>query len=80
MDTISDIISDIMIHIKETLNAEQRTALENEIRKVEGVVSPGFNADKPHLLLITYNTEKSSTAVLLAKTRAAGYTAQLVGM
>lgn len=75
-----DAISDIMIHINEPLSAEQRTALENEIRKVEGVVSPGFNADKLHLLMITYNTGSTSTAVLLEKVRAAGYTAQLVGM
>lgn len=73
-------VSDVMIHINESLDAEQRTALENQIRKIEGVVSPGFNANKEHLLVITYNTEETSTAVLLEKTRAAGYTAQLVGM
>ena len=37
-------ISDVMIHINESLSAEERASLENEIRKVEGVVSPGFSA------------------------------------
>lgn len=73
-------ISDVMIHIHEPLSEEERTSLENTMRKVEGVVSPGFNAGKEHLLLITYDTEKTTTAALLAKARAAGYTAQLVGM
>ena len=73
-------ISDVIIHINESLDAEARTALEDAIRNIEGVVSPGFNAGKAHLLMITYNTEKTSTAALLAKTRAAGYTAQVVGM
>jgi hypothetical protein len=73
-------ISDVMIHINESLSEEARTSLENEMRKVEGVVSPRFNADKEHLLMIAYDTEKTNTAVLLAKARAAGYTAQLVGM
>ncbi|MEN6584659.1 MAG: hypothetical protein ABFE02_01230 [Sulfuricella sp.] len=73
-------ISDVMIHINEPLSEEARTSLEDTMRKVEGVVSPGFNAGKEHLLVITYDTEKTSTAVLLAKARAAGYTAQLVGM
>jgi copper chaperone CopZ len=73
-------ISDVMIHINESLDAEARTALENAVRKVEGVVSPGFNADKAHLLLVTYDTEKTTTVALLEAVRAAGYTAQLVGM
>lgn len=73
-------ISDIIIHINESLNKEDRAALEKSLRKIEGVVSPGFNKDKDHLLMITYDTSKTSTTVLLEKTRAAGYTAQLVGM
>lgn len=73
-------ISDVMIHINESLNEEARAALENAMQKVEGVVSPRFNTGKEHLLMIAYDTEKTSTAVLLEKARAAGYTAQLVGM
>jgi len=30
--------------------------------------------------VIAYDTEKTNTAILLEKTRAEGYTAQLVGM
>jgi hypothetical protein len=73
-------ISDVMIHINESLSKEARSSLENAMRQVEGVVSPGFNAGKEHLLLIAYNTEKTNTAELLEKARAEGYTAQLVGM
>jgi len=73
-------ISDVMIHINESLSKEARSSLENAMRKVEGVVSPGFNAGKEHLLLIAYNPEKTNAAVLLEKARAEGYTAQLVGM
>ncbi|MGA8031435.1 MAG: hypothetical protein WCB48_03505 [Casimicrobiaceae bacterium] len=73
-------ISDVMIHINEPLGEEARHSLENALRKVEGVVSPGFNPGKAHLLVVAYDTEKTSTAALLEKTRAAGYTAQLVGM
>lgn len=73
-------ISDVMIHINEPLSIEARSSLENAMRKIEGVVSPGFNADKAHLLLITYNTEKTNTRVLLDTVRTAGYTGQVVGM
>lgn len=73
-------ISDIIIHINENMSNEERLSLEKTLRTVDGVVSPGFNANKDHLLMVTYNTEKTNTAALLEKTRAAGYTAQLVGM
>lgn len=73
-------ISDVMIHINESLSEEARASLENTMRSVEGVISPRFNADKQHLLLIAFDPKKTSMAILLEKTRAAGYTAQLVGM
>ena len=73
-------ICDVMIHINESLSKEARSSLENAMRKVEGVISPGFNPGKEHLLVIAYNPEKTSTAALLEKAREAGYTAQLVGM
>ena len=73
-------ISDVMIHINESLGEEARTSLEDTLRKVEGVVSPKFGAGKEHLLLIAYDTETINTTALLKKAQAAGYTAQLVGM
>jgi len=73
-------ISDVMIHINESLNDEARTTLEKEIQKVEGVVSSRFNPGKAHLLMVAFDLEKTSPAALLEKSRATGYTTQLVGM
>ena len=73
-------ITDIMIHINETLNEEARTSLEDTMRKIEGVVSPRFNAGKEHLLMVAFDPDKIKAVALLEKTRAAGYTAQLVSM
>ncbi len=73
-------ISDVMIHINESLSEDARAALENTMRSVEGVISPRFNTGKAHLLMIAFDPKKTSMAALLEKTRAAGYTAQLVGM
>ena len=72
-------ISDVMIHINENLSSEARTRLEDDMRKIEGVVSPRFSPDKHHLLIVAFIPEQTSSAVLLSKARAAGYTAQLVG-
>jgi hypothetical protein len=72
-------ISDVMIHINESLNVEARTSLEEAMRQIEGVVAPRFSPGKEHLLVVAYNPEETSTAALLEKARAAGYTAQLIG-
>ncbi len=73
-------ITDIMIHIKETLNEDARKSIEDSMRKINGVISPRFNAGKEHLLMIAFDPEKTRAAALLEETRSAGYTANLVGM
>lgn len=73
-------ISDVMIHINETLDETARKALENSIRKIDGVVSPKINPGTEHLLLVAYDTHKTDAKTLLTQAQAAGYTAQLVGM
>ena len=72
-------ISDVMIHINESLGSEARTSLEEQMRKIDGVVAPRFNTGKEHLLMIAFNPQKTTSAVLLKKARDAGLTAQLVG-
>ncbi|KPK73684.1 MAG: hypothetical protein AMJ84_01755 [Acidithiobacillales bacterium SM23_46] len=73
-------ISDVMIHINESLDTEARSSLEDATRKVEGVVSARFNHGKEHLLAVAYDTTKTNAAVVLQSVRAGGCTAQLVGM
>ena len=72
-------IADIMIHINEPLSVEARSALEEAMRQIEGVVAPRFNPGTEHLLVVAFNPERLNKAVLLETARAAGYTAQLVG-
>lgn len=72
-------ISDVMIHINESLSKDELSALENAMRKIDGVVSPRFNPGKEHLMMIAFDPEKTTSAVLLGKVTTAGYTAQLIG-
>lgn len=72
-------IIDVMIHLDESLSEEKRSSLVNSMRQIDGVISPGFNTGKEHLLIVAFNPEKTNQTVLLEKARAAGYTAQLVG-
>ena len=70
----------VMIHINDSLSGTARSSLEDALGQLAGVTSPEFAVGKEHLLLVAYDTEITRSAALLEKTRAAGYTAQLVGI
>lgn len=73
-------ISDVMVHVNESLNSETRHALEEEIREMEGVICPRFSSKEDHLLEIAYNPDVIGAIDLLHKVESHGYHAQLVGM
>ncbi|MCL4680280.1 MAG: hypothetical protein KJZ92_03320 [Rhodocyclaceae bacterium] len=69
---------DITIHINQALDAVSQQALETTMREIDGVIAPRFNL--PHMLVVLYNSEKTSPAVLLNAVKSKGYQAQLVGL
>lgn len=73
-------VADIMIHVNETLPATERNALQERLRQVDGVIAPRFSEEKPHLLLVSYDSEVADSGNLLQQVESDGYTAQLVGM
>lgn len=73
-------ISDVMIHIDQTLSVEARAAMEERMRQIDGVLAPRFNPGKEHLLLVAFNPDLARPAALLGAVRASGYSAQLIGV
>jgi len=69
---------DVTIHINEALDATKQDALENAMREIDGVIAPRFNL--PNMLVVLYNSDKTSPAVLLNAVTSRGYQAQLVGL
>ena len=39
-------IGDVLIHINESLNAQQRSTLEEAVRDIDGVIAPRFNQER----------------------------------
>ncbi|MFA7242663.1 MAG: hypothetical protein WC091_21365 [Sulfuricellaceae bacterium] len=72
-------ISDVMIHVSENLDSEARSALEAQMRDLDGVIAPRFNSGKDHLLVVAFDPDKSRPIELLGAIQAAGYSAQLIG-
>lgn len=70
--------ADIMIHVSNNLNLEQKQLVENQLREIDGVIAPRFNTE--HLLVIYFNLDKTKSSVLLNTVKSIGYQAQLVGI
>ncbi|WP_353571138.1 hypothetical protein [Candidatus Albibeggiatoa sp. nov. BB20] len=73
-------ISDILIHVNESLDSEQRQTVEQAVREIEGVIAPRFSPNKHHLLLVAFNPAVTTTKTLLTSVTSLGYQAQLVGV
>ena len=72
-------IADVLVHIDELLSKEERTRLEEEIRKNECVVCASVPAGKMHLMLVLYNPECTTAKDILDKVKQQGVHAELVG-
>lgn len=70
--------ADVTIHINQTIAQNHQQELEMIIREIDGVIAPRFNL--PHMLVVLYNTDKTSPEILLNAVRGKGYQAQLVGL
>jgi len=70
--------SDIMIHVSNNLDFQEKQLVEDKLRAIDGVIAPRFNKD--HLLLIYFNNNKTQSSVLLNTVKSIGYKAQLVGL
>ncbi len=73
-------ISDVVVHIDETLPLDQLKTLEDHIHKIGGVVSACNRDDQPHLIWVTYNPERVKSHDILVKIQTEGIHAELVGL
>ncbi len=73
-------ISDVLIHIDESIGQDSQFMLEKSLREVQGIVSPRFSAQQNHLMFVAYNPDATSAAMILEKIHGHGYEAQIVAI
>ncbi len=73
-------VADVMLHIEETLPADQLRTLENHLYKMGGVLSATNRDDKPNMILVSYDPSKVQSHDLVAKVESEGLHAQLIGL
>jgi len=73
-------LADVTVHIDQTLDPERRNRIEDELRAIDGVVSVHNPDDRPHLAVIGYNPDKTTSAVILNTISVQGVHAELIGL
>lgn len=72
-------ISDIMIHVDESLTADEIAGVTEEVRGDSCVVSACVSPSDGHLIMVTYNPDCTSSSNILGAVTRRGLHAELVG-
>ena len=70
---------EVVVHINEELNKAHRDILSQNVCKLEGVVSAKLPDQRPHLMIVGYNSENTKSLQVLDGVKNSGVHAQLVG-
>lgn len=73
-------VVDVMVHVDESIPAEEMYKLENMVRSDACVIGACTSKEDPHLLMVSYNPECTSSGKVLNLVRAQGLHAELVGL
>lgn len=73
-------MSDVLIHVNESIEQNGRLRLEESLRGVAGVIAPRFSPATNHLMFVTYDPDATSGAAILGQIRGQGYGAQIVAI
>jgi len=71
-------ISDVMVHVNESMDELTLHSLEDAMREDRGVVSVGHNPRHPHLLLVAYDSAVARSTTFMHQFPERGLHAQLV--
>lgn len=73
-------MSDITVHIDETLDAATIYALQKDITSMRGVNQININDHRPHLMVVNYDHEMMNSTELLNEFADHGLHAELIGL
>lgn len=60
-------MTDMVMHIDNTLGENSRRNVEKALTSAVGVVKAHFNERRPHLMLVSYDKERTSSFEILAQ-------------
>jgi hypothetical protein len=72
-------VTDMVMHIDNTLGVDSRRDVERAITGNKGVLDAHFNDRRPHLMLVSYDTDRTSSFEILAQITGQQLCAERVG-
>ena len=72
-------ITDMVMHIDNNLGVDSRRNIEKALTGNRGVVHAHFNDKRPHLMLVSYDTDTTSSFEILAQMTGQQLCAERVG-
>ncbi len=73
-------LADTLIHIDENLDGSSQERIIESMRGIPGVISPRFNQNKEHMLLVAFDPMGTHSTDLLENVKKLGYHAELIGL
>lgn len=73
-------LSDLVIHINESLNEQEMQEVEHVASTCPGVVSAHMSPHHRHLMLVAYDPSDGFSAHILGSLRSLGLHGQLIGL
>jgi hypothetical protein len=71
--------TDMVMHVDDTLGEGQRRTVEKTITGQRGVLHAHFNEKRPHLMLVSYDTDRTSSFEILAQMTGQQLCAERIG-
>jgi len=73
-------LNEVVVHLSESVDEATLHDLEQGIRKDQGVISVGHQANRNHLIMVVYDSEVAHANNILHNFQERGLHAQLIGM
>jgi len=71
--------TDIVVHINENLDEENRQSLTQQTNDLDGVLSASLTDSRPHLMIVGFDPDKTKSMNVLSGVQNTGVHAQLIG-
>ena len=71
---------DVTLHLDEDLTHNDRDSLRNQLLEQDGVMAADYRDEKPHLMVIEYNPDKTNSSAFITLVQARGIHAELIGL
>ena len=72
-------ITDMVMHVDDNLEEQSRRSVEKCLTGQRGVIHAHFNERRPHLMLVSYDTERTSSFEILAGMSGQSLCAERIG-